>query len=224
MTAAVSNRSYRPPRAALEELAPRSARPDPRADPDEDGLKPPTSPPLRNSGRIPTVRARESHERLEAARGEQVETERAAAADDMTRKIADLEEENRAAARRVAELESERDTLERRSEALLDEARAAIARATRADQRVSELEKELARKQESEALLELLAEGQITEKERLRGQTEEIQALRLAVDCARAENLALQARLGNERAHKERLLDEVARVQTLLDDLKRLAR
>jgi chromosome segregation ATPase len=133
------------------------------------------------------------------------------------RRIAELEEENRAASLRVAELEGARFALDRQLQTHGEEARLAKAR-------VRELEEELARKHESEAMLELLAEGQITDKERTRAQTEEIQALRLAVDCAKAENVALQERLGSERAHKERLLEEVERAQALLDDLKRLAR
>ena len=156
---------------------------------------------------------------LEAALADRVEVELKHA-----ERVAELEEENRAAARRVVELEGERHVLAARAAGLEDDARAGLLRAARAEQRVNELQQELARKHESEAYLELLADGQMTERDRVRGQDEEIQALRLAVDCAHAENRTLQERLANERAHKERLLDEVARVQALLDDLKRLAR
>jgi hypothetical protein len=164
---------------------------------------------MRHSGEVPAARSPSAERRqADAARAEVARL--ATRVEHLEHALADRAEVETTHAEHIAQLEAENRT--------------AAARATRFEQRVRELENELARKHESEAVLELLADGQITEKERLRTQSEEIQALQLAVECARAENVALQERLADERAHKERLLEEVARIQLLLDGLKKRAR
>jgi hypothetical protein len=190
----VNSRPYRPPHVALDQVAPRSARPDPRADPDE-GAPESSPPPPRNSGRVPAARV--------FMGGDQV---------------GELEEANRAAERRIAELSEERHTLAERIGELEIEA---THRTARFEQRVAELEAELARRSESEAMLELMAGGQATESDRVRRKSEEIQALHLAIDCAHAENLVLMDRLARERAEKEGLHEDLARLQSVVDELRR---